>query len=137
MPSHKRLSSVCHSLAHHAGSALSWVHPNLSEALRPLGVRVAAVDLTKEDVCPPALRSHPYLSNGLNALKTRFEEMLGAEGFALSALQEATVLFNFENGSDDYCCECHARLVSVTGRQYVAAVNYLGKSIVPQFGAFQ
>jgi hypothetical protein len=135
MPSHKRLSSVCHSLAHHAGSSLSWVHPHLSEALRPSGIRVETVDLTKPDLCPPSLKSHPYLSNGLNALKARFEEILGAEGFALSELQEATVLFNFDqNGSDDYCCECHARLVSLNGRQYVAAVNYLGQSIVPQFG---
>ncbi|WPN56090.1 hypothetical protein [Pseudomonas sp. P9_31] len=135
MPSHKRLGSVCHSLAHHAASSLSYVDPHLSVALRPLGVRAAAVDLMKQDPCPPELKSDPYLSNGLNALKARFEEILGREGFTLSELQEATVLFNYDqNGLDDYCCECHARLVSLNGRQYVSAVNYLGKSIVPQFG---
>ncbi|QVW26708.1 hypothetical protein KJF94_14720 [Pseudomonas hormoni] len=135
MPSCKRLRSVCHSLAHHAASSLSYVHPHLSEALRTLNTSFAAFDLMERDVCPPALESHPYLSNGLKSVQARFVEILEREGFTLSALQGATVLFKFDQDRlDDFGCECHARLVTPNGREYVAAVNYLGKSIVPQFG---
>jgi len=134
MPPHKRLGSVCHSLAHHACSQLCSVHPHLSEALRVLGVAFMTVDLTQKNLCPAALKSHPYLSSGLDALQARFVEILESEGFTLSSLQAATVRFHFDqSGCIDYCSECHAKLITLDGREYMAAVNYLGKSIVAQF----
>jgi hypothetical protein len=106
----------------------------MGEALRTQNTSIAAFDLMQRDVCPPALESYPYLSRGLKSLQARFVEILEREGFTLSARQGATVLFKFDqNRLDDFCCECHAKLVTLNGREYMAAVNYLGKSIVPQF----
>jgi hypothetical protein len=135
MPSEKRLSSVCHSLAHHAASGLSYVHPHLRQASRIAGADTALINLLLEEPCPPELSAHPHLPQALRSLRTRFADMLASEGFSLGTLKEAKLLFEFTaQFPDDHCSNCHARLVAQSGREFVHAVNYLGASIIPRTG---
>ncbi|MCP1453440.1 hypothetical protein [Pseudomonas kilonensis] len=133
MPSHRRLSSVCQSIAHHAASSLSYVHPHLLQALKATGEPIAMVDLLSATPYPKELRSHPHLPTALSSLRDRFEQILKSEGFLISDLNEAKLFFKPDGQySGEYCCECHAKLLHSSGRKYFAAVNCMGKSIVPQ-----
>jgi len=58
MPSRRRLSSVCQSIAHHAASSLSYVHPHLLQALKATGELIATVDLLSATPYPKELLSH-------------------------------------------------------------------------------
>lgn len=133
MPSRRRLSSVCQSIAHHAASGLSYVHPHLLQALKVTGEPFATVDLLSATPYPKELRSHPHLPTALSSLRDRFEQILKSEGFLITDLNEAKLFFKSDGQyHDEYCCECHARLSHSSGRKYFAAVNCMGKSIVPQ-----
>jgi hypothetical protein len=131
MPSIKRLSSVCRSLAHHAASNLSYVHPYVRQASRTVGSDTVLIDLLLEEPCPSELSEQTQLSQALRSLRVRFVEMLASEGFSLGTLKEAKLLFEFSSQfPDDHCSNCHTRLVAQSGREYVHAVNYLGASII-------
>ena len=133
MPSRRRLSSVCQSIAHHAASGLSYVHPYLLQALKVTGEPIATVDLLSATPYPKELRSHPHLPTALSSLRDRFEQILKSEGFLITDLNEAKLFFKPDGQyHDEYCCECHARLSHSSGRKYFAAVDCMGKSIVPQ-----
>lgn len=133
MISEKRLSSVCHSVAHHAVSGLSYLHPHLARACRASGVSEANLDLISDAPLPPELRVSEELSLAVTSLRARFSKIVESEGFALTDLVTACLLFKFVEYRDDYCSDCHARLVSQGGRKFMSAVNYLGNSIVPVF----
>ncbi|WP_460159605.1 hypothetical protein [Pseudomonas sp. S3_F07] len=82
---------------------------------------------------PKELRSHPHLPTALSSLCDRFEQILKSEGFLISDLNEAKLFFKPDGQySGEYGCECHAKLLHSSGRKYFAAVNCMGKSIVPQ-----
>ncbi|MGP6459771.1 hypothetical protein [Pseudomonas parakoreensis] len=137
MPSSRRLSSVCQSIAHHAASGLSYVHPHLLQALKVTGEPIATVDLLSAIPYPKELRSHPHLPTALSSLRDRFKQILKSEGFLITDLDEAKLFFKPDGQyQDEYCCECHARLSHLSGRKYFAAVNCMGKSIVPQLANF-
>lgn len=131
MTSEKRLSSVCHSVAHHAVSGLSYLHPHLARACRASGLSEANVDLISDAPLPPGLIASEELCLAVTSLRARFAQMLESEGFALTDLRTARLLFKFVDYREDYCSDCHARLVSQSGREFISAVNYLGNSIVP------
>lgn len=131
MTSEKRLSSVCHSVAHHAVSGLSYLHPHLARACRASGLSEANVDLISGAPLPASLSASEELCLAVTSLRARFAQILESEGFALTDLLIARLLFEFANYRDDYCSDCHARLVSQGGREFMSAVNYLGNSIVP------
>jgi hypothetical protein len=132
MASEKRLSSVCHSIAHHAVSGLSYIHPHLRRACKDAGISSIVIDLKQSDPCPERFREIKPLKLSLAALQKTYERILGAEGFAPSAIDKMTLLFEFtDECRDDYCSNCHAVLVSESGKIIRHSVNYIGQSIAP------
>jgi hypothetical protein len=132
MASQKRLSSVCHSIAHHAVSALSFIHPHLRQACRSNREKVAVIDLLADEPCPLAFLEIAPLRLALNTLKHRFVDILITEGFGLVDIKSAWAIFEFKDDyPDDFCSNCHAFLKSAEGKEFKHAVNYLGNSIVP------
>lgn len=133
MPCRRRLSSVCQSIAHHAASSLSYVHPHLLQALKATAESIAKVDILSATPYPKELLSHSHLPTALSSLRDRVEQILKSEGFLITDLNEAKQFFKPDGQyRDEYCCECHARLSHSSGRKYFAAVNCIGKPIVPQ-----
>ncbi|MBX3658788.1 MAG: hypothetical protein KF740_10170 [Ramlibacter sp.] len=132
MPSIKRLSSVCHSAAHHAVSALSYVHPHLGQACNAAGLESSAVDLLAEDIYPSSLPRVEPLALALTGLKARFGEILASEGFAPSDLHRAALHFEFAPGLPDYFCRrCSAVVEATNGKSFMHAVDGLGASVMP------
>jgi len=132
MSSEKRLSSVCHSMAHHAVSNLSYLHPHLRQACREISLSSINLDLISDEPYPPKLQCSEELKLATNALRRKFEKILKSEGFDLSCINAAQLHFEFtDEFLDDYCSICHAHLVAKSGREFLHAVNYLGSSIVP------
>ena len=132
MASEKRLSSVCHSIAHHAVSRRSYIHPHLRQACRAVGESSVLIDLCSTNPCPAHLPTNQPLQNALLSVKNRFLQILQSEGFSAIDIQEASLFFEFTREFPDDCCSnCHASLVSATGKQFTHAVNYLGASIAP------
>ena len=129
MASEKRLSSVCHSIAHHAVSGLSYVHPHLRQACRMADENSVLIDLCNSNPYPENLRTNQPLEQALLSLQSRFFEILKAEGFTPNDIQAAKLFFEFNpEFPADYCCNCHATLISATGKQFAHAVNYNGAS---------
>jgi hypothetical protein len=132
MTSSKRLSSVSHSIAHHAVSSLSYVHPHLRQAASKLSEALVIVDLLADEPCPKRYLSIEPVRLSLNVLKSRFCEILQSEGFEYSDLVFAGVMFEFTaEFPDDYCSNCHALLISKNEREYRSSVNYMGETILP------
>ena len=95
MPSHKRLRSVCHSIAHHAVSGLSYVHPHLRRACRAIGVLCVRVNLKSEDPCPEVFLQDGPLHFSLLALRQKFQNILVAEGFTPDDIGSVDLTFYF------------------------------------------
>ena len=79
-------NSVCHSIAHHAVSGLSHIHPHVLLACRAGGVSQMAVSLLEPEPCPESFRSIEPLRLSLRGLRARFGEILAAEGFSAADL---------------------------------------------------
>ncbi|SRR5690554_6282571 len=132
MASSKRLSSVSHSIAHHAVSGLSYVHPHLKQAAKAHAEETVFINLLADEPCPQRFSGIAPLKAALNSLKLRFIEILKSEGFSESELRAAVLMFEFpEKYADDYCSNCHSLLVHTAGKNYAHAVNYMGASISP------
>ena len=129
MASLKRLSSVCHSIAHHAASGLSFVHPHLRRACREAGLDSLMISLISDDPCPEGFRHIEPLRLSLRSLRARFEEILQAEGFSMADIKVIDLDFQFRQAfPDDYCSLCHARLVDRSGKVFSYVVDYLGQT---------
>ncbi len=132
MPSLKRLSSVCHSLAHHAASSLSYVHPHLGEATEKAGKSAVEVDVLATRVVPEGLGAAKPLELSLSALKQRFLTILASEHFEPSGLAAARLFFEFrEDFSDYWPTRVSAVVQSLSGRPHIHAVNLMGDSVSP------
>ncbi len=131
MPRRKRLRSVCQSIAHHAVSGLSYVHPHIVRACSNAGASCMQVDLLAADPCPPQFAEIAPLRASLNCLREKFETILATEEFSLSDLSLATLVFTPEPSKDDYCTMCHATLQSKNQEPVECIVNYLGQRYPP------
>ncbi len=130
MASRKRLNSVSHSIAHHAVSSLSYVHPHLRQAAKACARENIFINLLAAEPYPKGLSEILPLKNALISLKLRFMEILESENFSKSELKAALLMFEFPvQYADDYCSNCYSLLVSTAGKEYMAGVNYFGKSI--------
>lgn len=129
MQRRKRLRSVCHSIAHHAVSGLSYVHPHVVCACRHAGASCMQVNLLAADPCPPQFAEIAPLRSSLKGLREKFETILAIEEFSLSDLSLATLCFIPEPGKDDYCTICHATLQSKNQEPVECIVNYLGQTL--------
>lgn len=132
MPRRKRLRSVCHSIAHHAVSGLSYVHPHIVHACRNAGASCMQVNLLAADPCPPQFAEIAPLKSSLIGLREKFETILATVEFSLSDLSLATLCFTPELGKDDYCTICHATLQGKNQEPVECIVNYLGQTLSAQ-----
>ena len=126
MPSAKHLSSVCHSIAHHSVSGVSFVHPHVLAACRAAGLDHMSVNLIDTEPCPERFRDIEPLRLSLAGLKTKLEAILSAEGFSMADLSSARLTFTPAFNDSDYCSVCRATLTSAAGRTYEHVVDYLG-----------
>ncbi len=134
MPSRKRLSSVCHSIAHHAGSGLSWLHPHLFEACTAFGTSAVLVEIHSELYFAPSVPLSRELAASLDSLVGRFKSILQAEGFSAQDVERAAVLFEYPpQYTDGFSVNCHARLSDRQGNVYTHSVDYTGRAIAPRF----
>jgi hypothetical protein len=132
MPSNKRLKSVSHSIAHHAVSALSYVHPHLRRACDAIGLPCAHIDLKAEDPCPEVFQGNEPLRLSLGALKGKFQHIVTAEGFTPNDIEAVNLFFYFTpEFPDDYCSICEAEVVSASGKAYRSVVDYYGATRKP------
>lgn len=111
----KRLRSVCHSIAHHAVSGLSYIHPHLAQACNNAGLVSIVIDLKQEEPCPDAFVRIKPLRLAVQAMRNRFEEILASEGFAPTDLLAATLRFEFPDKMDYCSSNCHACMIANSG----------------------
>ena len=126
MPSHKRLKSVVQSIAHHAVSALSFVHPHLGQACEAADLDSIEVYISEMEPCPKEFLHIEPLRLALSTLKETFYGLVVTEGFEPKDIEAAKLAFEFKHGQlDHYCSVCTASLVSAS-KTYQSKVNYLG-----------
>ena len=127
----KRLRSVCHSLAHHTVSGLSWLHPHLAQACRGGHQPVAHIDLLSASPYPTGASELQPLRLALRALRDRLEQLLISEGMTLKDLTTASLAVEFYSDRDDYSSTCHAFLATPTGPLVSYAVDVRGNRVPP------
>ena len=128
MASHKRLKSVVQSIAHHAVSALSFVHPHLGQACEAEGLDSIEIYVSEIEPCPEVFLNIEPLRLALNKLKKTFYVLVVTEGFEPKDIESAKLVFEFDHGLlDHYCSVCTASLVSAS-KTYQCKVNYIGNT---------
>ena len=129
MTSQKRLKSVCHNIAHHAQSGLSFIHPHVVRACREAGAPDMHVELLDVEPCPSQYRHIEPLRLSLQALRDKFESLLVAEGFALADVASVSLQFTPYPDMDDYCCTCHAKLQGIGQQSFECRVGFDGRHL--------
>ena len=120
MTSERQLNGVAHDIAHHAVSALSWLHPSLSQACRASKVDNVLLDLTQDPKYPQGFLVSKPLGLATNGLKEWYRELLGKKNFSEADVQSVTLEFSFSpDRQDDYTCSCRCRLVTTHGKEFV------------------
>lgn len=135
MPSEKRLKSVCNSIAQHAVSSLSFIHPHLSQACRSHGIHSISLDLISSDPCPDQFKPNEPVHLSLISLHNRFKEILTSEGFGIADIEDTILVFEFPNEYlkfEDYCTNCHVHLTSKKGNEFVYSVDCFGHPLYPK-----
>jgi hypothetical protein len=102
----KRARSVIHSLAHHAVSALSFLHPRLGEECLQSGLTEVKFDLIAELITGKEFKGSKETMSAYNALKATFEQILQSEGMDLSCIKTASINFGFKKDSWPSFCIC-------------------------------
>jgi hypothetical protein len=127
MASAKHINGLCHNIAHHAVSGLSFINPHILAASRAAGVDYIAVNLLDSNPCPPQFWQIKPLRLSLRTLREKFEHMLEGVGFSVADLNEAQLIFcRAYPDADDYCAMCHAKITLKTGCHFEHLVDYLG-----------
>lgn len=119
--SSKRLRSAIHSIAHHAVSGLSFVHPHLGEQAKAAGRRDGSIDLLRGDVLTRGLKISKPLSRASTALSRRFAEILASERIDPATLKSAEIEFQFQ--SSRYPVSCYVRVETDEGCIFEDAVS--------------
>jgi hypothetical protein len=127
MASNKRLNSVAQSIAHHAVSGLSYVHPHLGKMCDKSGISSVIIDILADDIYPVHFSENKPLRLALNQLKITFIEILHSEGFSINDISEVTLRFKFDFLKwDHYCSICTTKIIALSGRVYEKTVNFEG-----------
>lgn len=130
MTSTKRLNSVAHSIAHHAVSGLSYLHPHLSKACEAEGTTCVEIELLAEAPCPIRFRSITPALLSVRELKSFYLRLLKSEGFKQGDLTETHLLFSFDlKRFDHYRSVCTATLKAKDGKVFEKTVDYMGNEI--------
>ena len=80
------------------------------------------------DPCPEQFRNIEPLRLSLQSLRTKFVEILEAEGFTMEDIKAIDLDFQFKQALDNYCSICHARLVHRSGKVSSFVVDYGGQT---------
>jgi hypothetical protein len=102
----KRGRSVIHSLAHHGVSAISWLHPRLSEDCNNSGITEVSFDLIDALITTEEFNGSMETLSAYDALKVTFDQILAAENIDLSCIESASITFGFKRESWPYFCIC-------------------------------
>lgn len=130
MASTKRLNSVAHSIAHHAVSGLSYLHPHLSKACEAEGATYVEIDLLAIEPCPVRFRAISPVLLSIRELKNFYLRLLESEGFNEDDLTETRLLFSFDlKRFDHYCSVCTATLKAKDGKVFEKTVDYMGNEV--------
>lgn len=130
MASTKRLNSVAHSIAHHAVSGLSYLHPHLSKACEAEGTTYVEIELLAEEPCPILFRKNNPVLLSIRELKNFYLRLLESEGFRKDDLTETHLLFSFDlKRFDHYCSVCTATLKANDGKVFEKTVDYIGNEV--------
>lgn len=130
----KRLRSVVHSTAHHAESALSYLHPHLGELCASLEWDEIVLNLLNGAHAPaPSKTPRPVLLS-TQALCQRFEDIIRSECIDKTWLSNATATFLFRGST--WPVGCIVKVKTVDGREVETAVcNGQKKGRVVRAGA--
>ena len=122
-----RIRSVCHSIAHHAASGVSLMHPYVLEACAALGPRDLEVNLLDEDPCPVLFKDNEPLRLALRGVRLKLSSILAAEGMTVDDLVHASLTFiRAPEARNNYGTICRAQLVRRDGAAADVAVDFLG-----------
>jgi hypothetical protein len=124
MRSTKRLRSVVHSVAHHAMSGLSYLHPHLGELCQSLKIRRIEVNLLNAALDPAPHKIPKPLALSLPTFCRTFESILASEKLDTSAVSCASALFEFHRGS--WPNACLVTVITPEGRRIESAVGLDG-----------
>jgi molybdenum cofactor biosynthesis enzyme MoaA len=84
----------------------------------------------QEQPCPDRFLNIEPLRLSLKALQGKFLEILKSEEFTINEIETIELRFEFtEEFPDDYCSNCYALLVTITGKIFHHGVNYMGQSL--------
>jgi len=123
MSSQRVLAGVAHSIAHHAASGLSYVHPHLFHACASVAVHEATIDLLSDNPYPLGLPTVEPLRLSLGCVARKFKSILLAHGLSISDVSDAALRVQFPLvGGDGYACQVEARITSSRRKVYYTVV---------------
>ena len=125
MQSEKRIKSLCHNIAHHAISGLSYLNPHLYDALISDSSNCIILYLLAINPYPDKYHSNQYLFNAAGELKNKFEEMLKTDNYSIDFFKEASLRFEFPL-KDRYCSNCEARFITKRGIKIISSFRNVG-----------
>ena len=125
---------MCQSIAHHAASGLSFVHPHVSRACGSAKVDQMEIGLLECEPCPAKFDSIEPLRLALRALQAKFEVILSAEGWSTAHLLDARLWLSPVPGKDDYCATVRVVLVPTVGEPIECSVDYRGGKLPTKRG---
>jgi hypothetical protein len=118
MPSSKLLNGVAHDIAHHALSALSYLHPHLTQVCKRAGRTSATLDLLRESPLPADFPDYEPLRLASQALHRTFVGILESVGFTVADVSSARLTFHVPlDAPDDYSyVSCDSEIIATSGR---------------------
>lgn len=94
------------------------------------------ISLLEPDPCPVEFRNIEALCLSLRELRKKFEVILTSEGFSMSELKAADLMFvPAPNHRDDFCSTCRATLALNRGEPVECIVDHVGQRLDAQPGA--
>ena len=125
MPTERILRGVAHDLAHHAQSALGWLHPHLGQACREAGGRETTVKLLAPEPYPNGLPDREPLRLALAAMRGWFIDLLSRLGCDAASIEPATLDFRCR-ANDDYDSAVRVSLTTRRGKTYTVTSGFFG-----------
>jgi hypothetical protein len=121
----KRLRSVIHSTAHHAVSALCYMHPHLCEHCSNARLRVIKLNLFTGEYQPSFEKTSTELTLSTNGLVEKFAELLEVEG--VNSKDISTAYAEFKCGKDNWPEHCVISVQTKEGKPLEVAVSAMGE----------
>lgn len=125
MSSLRNLNGVAHSLAHHAQSGLSYLHPHLAEACSAIGVNVATVEVMSQQPYPAGLPASKPLELALGELHQFFSALLQKHHVSPEQVQSCLLTFTFKSATHSpFLCDVACSIATQTGKIFSREVAW-------------